>query len=31
MAIQMDAAPTTPVESGQLTLKSTINIVFELQ
>ena len=31
MAMEMDAAPTTPVESGQLTLKSTINIVFELK
>ena len=26
-----DQAPSTPVESGQLTLKSTINIVFELK
>ena len=30
MAMDM-AAPSTPIESGQLTLKSTINIVFELK
>ncbi len=31
MAMASDEAPSTPVESGQLTLKSTINIVFELK
>lgn len=31
MASMSDESRTTPIESGQLTLKSTINIVFELR